>query len=224
MAVNYLDQKGISGGEKPRESEFSYSLDGKITIGPAQLQAVKVSSQKSSYQNDNQISGVSLANLKYEINDYASLAYEVWSFDKDFDPRFRDRTPRFDPYTGKKLQWNKVDRFAGQIGQGLQLSINSNVLEFNLRNCQATRNQNEKLRNIDFNLSGKFLKTSFETYGEYEEIDTREEQNLEAQTYLFSMLSYPLAESERFKLNIEGLSLKQNYIDLEKRNNSLNTK
>lgn len=59
---------------------------------------------------------LSLVDLRWPLGENIELLGKYYHYGQDFSPRYRDRTPRFAPNTGAKLNWNELDRYRGQKG------------------------------------------------------------------------------------------------------------
>jgi hypothetical protein len=57
----------------------------------------------------------------YKVDENVSIKLAFIDFPMDFDPIYRDRTPKFNPRTGEILKWNNLDRYLDQ--KGIRLTI-----------------------------------------------------------------------------------------------------
>lgn len=209
-AVNYLDNVGVLADQEPNRKDLTLSLDVSTSLGKIELSAFRTRNEKKNSVEPAQESFVNLASLRYPINNYCYLKYNYWSIDRDFDPIYRDRTPRYHPYTGEKLAWNPVDRYSGQIGSGICISIINLALSLELQERQAIqyREVEERISKKEFELNTTLYGADFLVSGDFIQVETPQNElstrNVLNERHLYASGLYPLATSKKYDLNLEA--------------------
>lgn len=204
--VNYEDHKGSLQGEKAKNTDSSFSIEGRLGKGPLGIWGQGVQDRKVENQQSLPLTQLLQGSLTYQAGDFATIAYSVWSFDKDFDPRYRDRTPKYDLQTGRKLMWNPVDKFAGQSGTGLRVAFNNGDIGLKLENRQALEKLDKvsKLQETELKFNTEFKRVLFSLEAEYStnQVDA-ENELLSIKKSIFASSSYMLKKTSGYDLSLE---------------------
>ena len=209
-AINYLDKKDIPSGEKPKLSDLSYSLEAETTTFGFGVKALLANNIKEIAFEPKKEASFNLASLTYPINQYCNVTFSHWNVDQDFDPIFRDRNPKYNPYTGEKLGWNPVDRYLGQVGTGIGIDIINSAFNLKLQGEQAlqSRDVEQLIDNKAFKLTTNLYHVDFILSGEIIETQTEENElgtkNLFVERHYYGSALYPLSKMENLDLNLEG--------------------
>ena len=75
---------------------------------------------------------LSLFDVRWQVANETELLGKYYNYGQKFNPRYRDRTPRFEPHTGQKLSWNLADRYRGQKGTAFGIRTTRDDLEVTL--------------------------------------------------------------------------------------------
>mgnify|MGYP000880618069 CR=1 FL=1 len=201
--INYEDHKGNLPGEKPKK-ELSFSIQGKASKGPAGAWCLGAQNQKEGL---NSPKNILQGGLSYDIGKFATLSYSSWSFDKDFDPRYRDRTPRYDLQTGKKLNWNPIDKFKGQEGNGVGITFNNGFFRLDLQSRQALERLDRvnKIQGTELKLDIDLERTMFSLEAEYNTNQVNEiNEPLSIQKGLLASSVFKIKQTKGYSLTLVG--------------------
>ena len=141
--IDYKDLK-LGDLERPemiqqiRALETSKQVKDNFSVGLilAQLKQMKATLEEGIVSEQELTTYLADIQGNYKINNNLSATLRYIDFPRVFDPIYRDRTPRFDPYTNEILAWNELDRYSDQKGIIFNLDYSSE----------------------DFGLGGKWLK------------------------------------------------------------------
>lgn len=159
--ARYQDTTNISPGEKPYFVDQVVTLEGIFRYGNYHLKNTFGLNIKSSQDNSDE-GNLNLMSAEYHFNDFSHIFVNYWSLSEKFDPIFRDRTPKFDPYTGKKLKWNLVDRLNGQNGGGFGMVLYKGINKIRLSYNKASTINKEIINNTTICISSMLGKVSVE--------------------------------------------------------------
>lgn len=168
--AKYQDTTNIAPGEKPVLVDQVITAEGMLARGRFRLRNTlgintKTTPALSEKGNLNMISA------EYQINNSTRMFINHWSLDEKFDPIYRDRTPKYDPYLGKKLEWNIVDRLNGQKGEEIGVSLFKDTNKITLAYSRAHNAEEDLINSTLIKISSLVGKVSTEV--DYESTKTK---------------------------------------------------
>lgn len=150
----YLDMPTVTKSDgtaeygQPKESEITYSIEVARNIGwDADFEGIYAQMQK----DDNEPVGALNLTFNKRLTPQTKISFNYRDFEAGFDPRYRDKTRIIDTDTGYFLGWNPVDRYANQLGYGVNLESkqNNGLVKFGL-DAAEDRQSGENLNTLTF--------------------------------------------------------------------------
>ncbi len=213
--VSYIDKKGLSldSNQKYNSKDNVYLVKTNLNYKPFTVESIFSKNENLSVQSSS-VSDFKFIRVNYKFTNLGTVIYEKWNMDQLFDPQYRDRTPKYDPYTGKKLNWNPVDRLAGTKGDGILLNIKNNNFQYQISNFNYDYLLDYEVNNFNetsIEISGKLGSLSFLASGERKEIEFAANDygvaNRSVENVLFTSLSYPIANTEICNFELQTIYL-----------------
>lgn len=201
-SIDFKDMnQGIMGDpkliQKLKALETNQAFNEKVTVGG--LLAVLDQEQDGAKTN------TYLWDLKgeYQLSDVLTTTLRYIDFPVTFNPVYRDRTPRYDQYTNRRLAWNELDRYSDQRGVifGLAHQKGNDFLEVELANL-TDHNIEYPVQRQQLSFNGKINlpeKIGFEFWQRFIDVDfNRADDLVNQQTYYSSkyQVSKPLFNSK----------------------------
>lgn len=196
--TRYQDTTNVSPGEKPSYIDQAFTIEGMLRRDKYRIKGIAGSNAKA-LQNKSENGNLYLIDAVYYISGPNNVFVRHWSLDDSFDPIFRDRTPKYDYFTGEKLEWNLVDRFKGQSGYEIGVSLYKDMSKVMLIYSKAS--------DVDRNIIGSATVNTLLKLGEMDVWIDYESSYTRTEPYEFGVINSDkhLAINAEYPLHNDGI-------------------
>lgn len=211
--TNYLDNTNANG--EPNEKDFTYGIDTNLTFGELNVYGLVAKQQKTLLGVAKKVANCVVFNLDYAMNSQSKVSFKKWELDPLFLPRYRDKTPNVDPYTGERLQLNPITRYGGKNGYGFYFTAAIPGFKLRLENEKSSVIESgNSVDNYRCEVVTELGNLKTKSIFEHEKLDRLNEFNLLNRVQINSFAcsaSYILKENNNFRSSIVGSYYKYNF-------------